>query len=47
VIPAATTATAASGLVFEDDYDAEYRYDRAPVGAVQGLSPERVVQPGA
>ena len=27
----------------EDDYDAEYRYDREPIGAVQGLSPERVV----
>ena len=26
-------------LVLEDDYDAEYRYDRAPVGAMQGLDP--------
>ena len=24
---------------FEDDYDAEYRYDRSPVGAAQGLAP--------
>lgn len=31
------------GLVLEDDYDAEYRYDRRPVGALQGLAPERVV----
>jgi GntR family transcriptional regulator/MocR family aminotransferase len=31
------------GLVIEDDYDAEFRYDRAPVGAVQGLAPEHVV----
>jgi GntR family transcriptional regulator / MocR family aminotransferase len=35
------------GLVMEDDYDAEYRYDRAPVGAVQGLAPERVVHAGS
>jgi GntR family transcriptional regulator / MocR family aminotransferase len=33
--------------VLEDDYDAEYRDDRAPVGAVQGLSPERVVHAGS
>jgi GntR family transcriptional regulator/MocR family aminotransferase len=25
-------------LVIEDDYDAEYRYDRAPIGALQGLA---------
>jgi GntR family transcriptional regulator/MocR family aminotransferase len=35
------------GLVLEDDYDAEYRYDRPPVGAVQGLAPERVVYAGS
>jgi GntR family transcriptional regulator/MocR family aminotransferase len=28
--------------VIEDDYDAEFRYDRDPVGALQGLAPERV-----
>jgi GntR family transcriptional regulator/MocR family aminotransferase len=28
--------------IIEDDYDAEFRYDREPVGALQGLSPERV-----
>jgi GntR family transcriptional regulator/MocR family aminotransferase len=33
-------------VVIEDDYDAEYRYDRAPVGAMQGLDPERVVYAG-
>ena len=33
-------------LVVEDDYDAEYRYDRAPVGAMQGLAPEQVVYAG-
>jgi GntR family transcriptional regulator/MocR family aminotransferase len=26
----------AGHVVIEDDYDAEYRYDRAPVGALQG-----------
>jgi GntR family transcriptional regulator/MocR family aminotransferase len=31
------------GLVLEDDYDAEYRYDRHPVGALQGLAPDHVV----
>ena len=35
------------GLVVEDDYDAEHRYDRAPVPALQGLAPERVVHAGS
>jgi GntR family transcriptional regulator/MocR family aminotransferase len=30
------------GLVIEDDYDAEFRYDREPVGCVQGLAPDVV-----
>ncbi|UNZ17685.1 PLP-dependent aminotransferase family protein [Streptomyces sp. 891-h] len=34
------------GLVVEDDYDGEFRYDRQPVGALQGLDPERVVYLG-
>ncbi|MET8677790.1 PLP-dependent aminotransferase family protein [Streptomyces sp. NPDC004647] len=34
------------GLVLEDDYDGEFRYDRRPVGALQGLDPERVVHLG-
>ena len=34
------------GLIVEDDYDAESRYDRAAVGAVQGLDPDRVVHIG-
>ena len=33
-------------LVIEDDYDAEYRYDRAPIGAMQGLAPELVAYAG-
>jgi GntR family transcriptional regulator/MocR family aminotransferase len=31
------------GVVLEDDYDAEFRYDREPVGCLQGVDPERVV----
>ena len=34
-------------VVVEDDYDAEYRYDRAPVGALQGMAPDRVVYAGS
>ena len=34
-------------VVIEDDYDAEYRYDREPIGALQGLAPERVVYVGS
>ncbi|MBV9847897.1 MAG: PLP-dependent aminotransferase family protein [Kutzneria sp.] len=33
-------------LVVEDDYDGEFRYDRQPIGAVQGLDPEHVVYAG-
>ena len=36
-------AIARDAFVLEDDYDAEYRYDRQPVGALQGLDPQRVV----
>jgi GntR family transcriptional regulator / MocR family aminotransferase len=35
-------AAARDAYVLEDDYDAEYRYDRQPVGALQGLDPPRV-----
>ncbi|MEV6492452.1 PLP-dependent aminotransferase family protein, partial [Actinoplanes sp. NPDC051633] len=34
------------GYIVEDDYDAEYRYDRRPVGALQGLAPDRVIYCG-
>jgi GntR family transcriptional regulator/MocR family aminotransferase len=37
---------AAGGLVIEDDYDAEFRYDRAPIGALQGLVPDQVAYIG-
>jgi GntR family transcriptional regulator / MocR family aminotransferase len=40
-------AARTGALVLEDDYDAEYRYDRAPVGAVQGLAPELVAYAGS
>ncbi|MFJ7125238.1 PLP-dependent aminotransferase family protein [Streptomyces sp. NPDC098101] len=40
-------ARASGGLVVEDDYDGEFRYDRQPVGAVQGLDPDRVVYIGS
>ncbi|MET7923752.1 PLP-dependent aminotransferase family protein [Streptomyces sp. NPDC005349] len=40
-------ARARGGLIVEDDYDGEFRYDRRPVGAVQGLDPERVVYVGS
>ena len=33
-------------LVIEDDYDAEFRYDREPVRALQGLDPDRVAYAG-
>ncbi|MEU6931744.1 PLP-dependent aminotransferase family protein [Streptomyces sp. NPDC046374] len=39
-------ARASGGLILEDDYDGEFRYDRQPVGALQGLDPERVVYLG-
>ena len=34
------------GLIVEDDYDGEFRYDRQPVGAVQGMAPDEVVYIG-
>lgn len=40
-------AAARDALVIEDDYDAEYRYDRAAVGAMQGLAPDRVAYVGS
>jgi GntR family transcriptional regulator/MocR family aminotransferase len=53
VVLSATRRTAlvqwarAGHMVIEDDYDAEYRYDRAPVGALQGNAPDRVVYVGS
>ncbi|GAA2414388.1 PLP-dependent aminotransferase family protein [Streptomyces glaucosporus] len=39
-------ARSTGGLVLEDDYDGEFRYDRRSVGALQDLAPERVVYLG-
>jgi len=40
-------AVRSNAFVLEDDYDAEYRYDRPPVGAVHGLAPEHVLYAGS
>jgi GntR family transcriptional regulator/MocR family aminotransferase len=40
-------AAASGAVVIEDDYDSEYRYDRTPVGALQGMAPDRVVYAGS
>jgi GntR family transcriptional regulator / MocR family aminotransferase len=39
-------ALASGGLIIEDDYDGEFRYDRHPLGSLQALAPQRVVYAG-
>jgi GntR family transcriptional regulator/MocR family aminotransferase len=39
-------AARSDATIIEDDYDAEFRYDREPVGALQGLAPDRVISLG-
>ncbi|WP_407560668.1 PLP-dependent aminotransferase family protein [Streptomyces sp. 184] len=39
-------ARATGGVVLDDDYDGEFRYDRQPVGALQSLDPEHVAHLG-
>jgi len=34
------------GTIIEDDYDSEFRYDREPIGAMQGLCADRVAYVG-
>lgn len=34
-------------IAIEDDYDAEYRYDRTPIGALQGIEPSRIIYAGS
>lgn len=34
------------GVIIEDDYDGEFRYDRSPVGALHGVDPEHVIYLG-
>ncbi|MFV0129047.1 PLP-dependent aminotransferase family protein [Streptomyces sp. HMX112] len=40
-------AAGQGGLVVEDDYDAEHRYDRPPVPALRAMLPDRVVYAGS
>jgi GntR family transcriptional regulator/MocR family aminotransferase len=40
-------ARSTGALIVEDDYDAEYRYDRDPIGSLQGLAPADVVYGGS
>jgi GntR family transcriptional regulator / MocR family aminotransferase len=40
-------AAQTGSLIVEDDYDAEFRYDRAPVGSLQGLAPDCVAYVGS
>jgi GntR family transcriptional regulator/MocR family aminotransferase len=39
-------ARAGDRLVIEDDYDAEFRYDRQPIGSLHGLAPDHVAYVG-
>jgi GntR family transcriptional regulator / MocR family aminotransferase len=41
-----TWARDTSALIIEDDYDGEFRYDRQPIGAVQGTAPDHVAYLG-
>ncbi|HEY3333864.1 MAG TPA: PLP-dependent aminotransferase family protein [Candidatus Limnocylindrales bacterium] len=36
-----------NAFIVEDDYDAEFRYDREPIGALQGLRPDHVIYTGS
>ncbi len=39
-------ARATGSFIIEDDYDSEFRYDREPVGVLQGLAPDHVITVG-
>jgi GntR family transcriptional regulator / MocR family aminotransferase len=39
-------ARESGGLIIEDDYDGEFRFDREPIGAMQGRAPDDVVYIG-
>jgi GntR family transcriptional regulator/MocR family aminotransferase len=39
-------AARTGGLIIEDDYDGEFRYDRRALGAMQALAPDHVVYGG-
>jgi GntR family transcriptional regulator / MocR family aminotransferase len=40
-------ASDVDGVIIEDEYDNEFRYDRRPVGSLEGLAPDRVVSIGS
>ncbi|MEU4406614.1 PLP-dependent aminotransferase family protein [Streptosporangium sp. NPDC023963] len=40
-------SAATGAAILEDDYDAEFRFDRDPVGCLQGLAPDRVILIGS
>ncbi|KRD42787.1 hypothetical protein ASE38_00330 [Cellulomonas sp. Root930] len=40
-------ARSVDGAIIEDDYDAEFRYDRRPVAALRALAPDRVALVGS
>ncbi|MFI9723135.1 PLP-dependent aminotransferase family protein [Streptomyces sp. NPDC052396] len=40
-------ARTTGALLVEDDYDGDFRYDRQPIGALQGLDPEHVAYTGS
>jgi GntR family transcriptional regulator/MocR family aminotransferase len=39
-------AARTGGVIIEDDYDGEFRFDRQPVGAMQALAPGQVIYAG-
>jgi GntR family transcriptional regulator/MocR family aminotransferase len=41
-----TWARATDAVIIEDDYDGEFRYERQPIGALQGTAPDQVVYLG-
>lgn len=41
-----TWAAQSGGVLIEDDYDGEFRYDRQPTGALQALAPEHIIYAG-
>jgi len=45
-VAAVRWAERTGGLVIEDDYDGEFRYDRRTIGALQALAPEHVLYAG-
>ena len=40
-------ASQTGALIIEDDYDAEFRYERAPLGCLQGMNPGHVALVGS